>query len=337
MTEKHRLSAIRRTVRLIHGLQRGTPYNVTTAAALLGVQEPAAKRQLKAIEIELHGAVSSSIEDRRRVWRCVTTAKRAARHEAQVISTCLGASLAPLFEGSDYAGPMRDGRREIAKLARREERFADADRKFWFVPRGGEIALPNNAGFLDDIINALLGLKELDVRYLRFDGRKDALRLQPLSLAIYDHQLYLIAQRPGTSERHPYRFSRFVHIDDTQVPFTYPTRSSYDPAVVLGHSFGIHVNQGQPAVDVVVRLQPRWATYAQHHRWHRSQEITNHSTYVEVRMQVRICEELKAWIRGFGLDATVTKPKSLRDEILRTSVVTEAASSQRTKTPRQNR
>src|SRR2546430_10376393 len=45
------------------------------------------------------------------------------------------------------------------------------------------------------------------IRYRSFDGARRSVRIEPLSLALYDHQLYVIA-RPRGREAHPYRFSR---------------------------------------------------------------------------------------------------------------------------------
>jgi len=67
--------------------------------------------------------------------------------------------------------------------------------------------------------------------------------------------------------------------------------------------------------DVELRLHKQWATYAQSHRWHDSQVVDVANDHVRVRMRVRVCPELEAWILGFGEQAEVLAPPTLRAQI----------------------
>lgn len=314
VSEDGRLAGIRRTVTLVHDLQKGAAHTRYTAAKLLSMKPAGAARQLEAIEQVLPNVVA---DDRSgtRTYRISRVGAAALLQDADVVTACLGASLEGLFDGSSYAQGMRQARNLVRTLARHESRFHEADRKFWFVPRGGEIALPMRSHHLDEIVDGLLQLNELDISYQRFAGAIEELVVQPLSLAIYDHQLYLIARFPGSAEVHPYRFSRIKSVDARETTFVYPSRAEYDPDVIFRDSFGIHVNPDDPIDDVVLHLDKRWAAYADTHRWHDSQQTVVRETSVEVRMRVRLCPELKAWIRGFGAEAKVIKPASLRRKI----------------------
>lgn len=314
VSEDRRLAGIQRTVRLVHDLQKGVAHTRYTAAKLLSIKPAGAARQLEAIQQVLPNVVfddNSGI----RTYRISRTGSSALLQDAEVVTACLGASLEGLFDGSSYAQGMRQARNRVGTLARHESRFDDADRKFWFVPRGGEIALPTRSHHLDEIVDGLLQLNELEVSYQRFSGTLEDLIVQPLSLAIYDHQLYLIARLPGSPTVHPYRFSRIKSVEARETTFVYPSRAEYDPDVIFRDSFGIHVNPDDLIADVVVHLDKRWATYAKAHRWHESQQVFDRGDAVEVRMRVRLCPEFKAWIRSFGADASVVKPQTLRDEI----------------------
>jgi predicted DNA-binding transcriptional regulator YafY len=204
--------------------------------------------------------------------------------------------------------------------------FNDIDRKFWFLRRGGEAGLFDRAPLLDEAIEAVLHHKVVAIEYTRFDGSVERLQVEPLSIVVHDHQLYVIAQHEpdstgGMASRrsaravnlHPYRFSRIVSIDVLDRAFRYPSRSEYDPERVFRESFGVFL--GRPVATVELRLHPRWSTYARTHRWHDSQVVRVRRGRVEIQLRVGLCPELEAWILGFGEQAEVIAPKTLRDRI----------------------
>jgi proteasome accessory factor B len=190
--------------------------------------------------------------------------------------------------------------------------FRDIDRKFWFLRRGGEVALLDRSPLLDEVIEAVLRHQVLSARYTRFDGTAEHLRLEPLSIVVHDHQLYVVA-RDAAGALHPYRFSRFQQVDVLDDVFEYPARTEYDPAQVFPDSFGVFLDR--PVRDVELKLGQRWMTYAQTHRWHDSQTVRVERDHVVVRMRVRLCPELEAWLLGFGEDAEVVAPAELRTRI----------------------
>jgi proteasome accessory factor B len=129
---------------------------------------------------------------------------------------------------------------------------------------------------------------------------------------VHDHQLYVVG-RDDRGELHPYRFSRIRSVDVLDETFDYPGRTEYDPEQVFRDSFGIFLDL--PVHDVMLRLHKQWTTYAQSHRWHDSQKVEVAPDHVIVRMRVRVCPELEAWILGFGEEAEVLAPAVLRAKI----------------------
>ena len=152
---------------------------------------------------------------------------------------------------------------------------------------------------------------------------------------------------------HPYRFARIHSVEVLDDSFAYPSRTEYDPEQVFRDSFGIFLDM--PVHDVELRLHKQWATYAQSHRWHDSQVVDVADDHVSVRMRVRVCPELEAWILGFGEQAEVLAPPELRAQIAgraaalrgiygeslqlasRPSIRKAAARTTRTQTRRENR
>src|SRR5438105_10025984 len=310
-SELGRLTSIGRTAKLIAALLSGRDLTRAEITALLGVRVAAADRQIAAI-----GRHVPLIREKRRgrLHVRIDRSKVAGGAErtpiATMIAACVGASLSKLFEGTSYEKGMRDLVHYVSRDAIHPERFQDSRRQFVFLVRGGEKALPENEELLEEVVDALQRRRALQIRYRGFDGGCRSMRIEPLSLAVYDHQLYVIGRARGRPA-HPYRFSRIEAAEAAGGTFQYPDKDSYDPERVFAESFGIFVDEKYPVEDIEVSLAPRWATFVRSHRWHRSQESFVHAGRIHVRLRVRVCPEVVMWALGFGADARVIAPRSL--------------------------
>jgi len=316
-SELGRLSSLERTAKLVAAFLSGRDLTRADVTALLGVRVAAADRQLAAI-----GRHVPLVREKRRgrLHVRVDRSKVAGGSDRAPISTmiaaCVGASLSKLFEGTTYEKGMRDLVHYVSRDALHPERFQDWRRQFVFLVRGGEKALPEKEELLEEVVDAVQRRRGLQIRYRAFDGTRQSLRIEPLSLAVYDHQLYVIGRSRGRPA-HPYRFSRLEAAEAAGGTFHYPDKDSYDPERVFAESFGIFVDEKYPVETIEVSLAPRWATFVRSHRWHRSQESFVRNGRVHVRLMVRICPELVSWVLGFGPDARVVGPPSLKQRIAR--------------------
>ena len=77
------------------------------------------------------------------------------------------------------------------------------------------------------------------------------------------------------------------------------------------------MDEKYPVTRIEVSLAARWSAFVQSHRWHRSQESFVRGGRIHVRLRVRLCPEVVAWILGFGPDVRVVEPKALRRRIAR--------------------
>jgi predicted DNA-binding transcriptional regulator YafY len=314
-TDVGRLSGIQRTARLVAALLSGRNLGRAEAAALLGVRNAAADRQIEALSRHL-----PLVRERRRgrVQVRIDRSKVAGGAErvpiATTIAACVGASLAKLFEGTNYEKGMHDLVHYVSRDAIHPERFQDFRRQFVFLVRGGEKALPENEELLEEVVDALQRRRILQMKYRGFDGKRTQVRIEPLSLALYDHQLYVIG-RPLGGPAHPYRFSRIESAEALAATFRYPDKDGYDPERVFADSFGIAVEEKYPVTDIEVSLAKLWAPFVQSHRWHRSQESFVKGGRIHVRLRVRLCPEVISWVLGFGPDVRVVGPPHLRRRI----------------------
>ena len=310
-----RLSSIQRTARLVSALLSGRDLTRAAAGALIGVRAAAVDRQLEAI-----GRHLPLVRERRRgkVHIRIDRSKVAGGQErvpiATTIAACVGASLARLFEGTSFEAGMQNLVHYVSRDALHPERFQDSRRQFVFLVRGGEKALPEKEELLEEVVDALQRRRGLQIRYRNFEGARRTVRIEPLSLALYDHQLYVIG-RPRGGAAHPYRFSRIEAAEATGGTFQYPDKDSYDPERVFADSFGIAVEEKYPVTSIEVSLAGKWSAFVQSHRWHRSQESSLRGGRVHLRLRVRLCPEVVAWILGFGPDVRVVAPRALQRHI----------------------
>lgn len=231
------------------------------------------------------------------------------------LSVCLGTSLASLFSGTTYAKGMERARDRLLRRSGKEVPVRELSRKFYFAAQGGELALKDNPQVVDDVLEAVLGSRYLVIDYTHFDGNEERLRIQPLSLVVYQHQLYVLGRPDATTPLHPYRVSRITESELDDDTFRYPPRTEFEPERLFADSLGVFVG-GHDMCEVHLRLAPAWRTYARTHNWHRSQQISHDPDgWLNVRLRVRSCPELKRWLLGFGRDADILSPTWLREEI----------------------
>jgi predicted DNA-binding transcriptional regulator YafY len=304
---------IHNTLRVVRALLDGETVTSHRVAELTGVKEPAGRKYIDAA-IKVLGAKKVRAEGRHRAARLERAGIEPPSRE-MAMAAGFGSSLANLFEGSTVATGLRAAVRYVLRASPNPSRFASLERKFFFVRRGGEMALPARASDLQLIIDAVLKSKQLRLRYRHFDGKLSRSEpVEPLSMAVYDHQLYLIARRK-TGEWKPYRFSRIEGVARTGTTFRYPTQNEYDPSTMFRDSFGIWYQPEKRPSRVRVRLHPRWRAYALTHRWCDGQSVKSADDGVTVDFTTTLCPELEAWVLGFGGDAEVLEPKELREAI----------------------
>jgi predicted DNA-binding transcriptional regulator YafY len=317
-SEESRGESIGRTLEIVMALMRGQELTARDVKELLRVEIAAARRHLGAVAAKLESIGLQSRATRRgKAYSLPPMAAESPAALSTAIAACFGASLATLFERTEIGAAMQEATERVVKRAKEAGLFEDIDRKFFFHGRGGEMALPAGTKALRTIVRALLEGYMLRLEYVDFDGKRHRkLDIEPLSIVVYEHQLYLVGATRGR-RLHPYRFSRIEHIEVLEKRFDYPSPAEYSPKQVFRDSLGIFVDPQLPIERVSVRLSGRWKNHVRGHRWHESQSIEHDGDDVIVRLHVRVCHELERWILGFGEEAEVLAPRALRQRIAR--------------------
>jgi predicted DNA-binding transcriptional regulator YafY len=305
---------IGRCYKVVAALLQGQELDRRAIAELIGVAPAAADVHINT----LVGTVPGIKERRQRHHRTIRftgESSPGAASRSLVVAACFGASLARLFRGTPYESLFDEVRDSAVRRAKKSRDFGEARRKFLFITQAGEVALPDRVAILDDLVDAVLEQHRVLIDYTGFEGDKRSVEISPWSIAIYDHQLYVLAIGEASTLR-AYRLSRISEVRTRTKTFTYPERSEYDPENLFRDTFGIFVRGEDPVEDVVLRLSPRWKTYARSHRWHSSQQVSEDGVgRVLVRMRVRTCSEFEAFVLGFGGEAEVVEPAGLRARI----------------------
>lgn len=310
---KKGFEGLRSVAELLGQLLDGKTLTARSIAKQLGIGHAAGARRL-AVLAELPHAIAGT--GRERSLRLPMLLKQSAVGDGAVAAACLVSAVANAVQETTMARQVERLRDEWVSKSRSGYATEHLDRKFWFVGRGGEKALPKAENRLADIITALLAEEDIVFDYVHFNGKRDkAVRAQPLTLALHEHQFYVICLQ-GNAPPHPFRFARMTNLRrGKKVP--YPDEGAYHPKRLFQSVFGIFIGQPDESVQRVrLRFAPKWRGYVKSHRWHHTQqerEVDEEGT-TEVELEVRVCHELRAWILGLGADVEVLAPASLREE-----------------------
>lgn len=295
-----------RSIRLFNALLTGEQLDRQRIAEIADISLPQADRYLTVLA-ELKGVTRGTVGlvlDHRLLFDPTTL--------QAALASCFMAGLGRMFRGTAYEHGMMQARESIVARNARAAAFQHLTRKFHFVERGGDPALRFESGRLDDLVEAVLMQRRIQMTYEGFDGARRRVDGEPLSLLIHEHQLYILV-RDRAGGLHAYRFSRIRTLRVLSDVFDYPTPQEFDPEQALSLVWGVFVDCDATLSEVRVKFAPKWATYARTHRWHVTQRTE--SDGVTVTFRIRPCREFDAWLRSFGSEIEVVSPSWLREKV----------------------
>jgi predicted DNA-binding transcriptional regulator YafY len=160
--------------------------------------------------------------------------------------------------------------------------------------------------------DAVLAGRTLRMRYRTGrTGAESERDLDPYRVWYRAGGLYVIGHDHQSGEIRTFAVDRIQQIQDTDTHFE--TRDDFDFDVYTASSFGVIA---EPATQVRIVFEPRWATYVEEHSWHPSQKLEALAGgRLELSMEVGGTSELRSWVLSFGDGAEVLEPEALRDEV----------------------
>lgn len=135
--------------------------------------------------------------------------------------------------------------------------------------------------------------------------------VDPFKLWYVNNGLYLIGHDHRSDDLRVFAVERISSVSLTNRRFELP--SSFDFEKFAESAFSMIWGDAQ---EVEIRFSKRQAPYIRERIWHQSQSLTEaRNGGVVLRLKVADLGEIKRWLIGFGADATILKPVSLRNEI----------------------
>lgn len=135
--------------------------------------------------------------------------------------------------------------------------------------------------------------------------------VDPYKLWYANNGLYLVGHDHRSDDLRVFAVERIGSVSPTNRRFEVP--SGFDFEKFAESAFSMVWGEAQ---EVEIKFSKRQAPYIRERTWHPSQSLTaGRSGSVVLRLKVADLGEVKRWLIGFGSDATVLKPASLRKEI----------------------
>lgn len=254
--------------------------------------------------------------DRRKKYLVINRASLEQRTGFQLAPLYFSHFFLSFLEGTTLDESMREALREFHDSIKEpgEQAIAGSLGRKLYVVATGPKSYKNHQAVIDRLLTAVILQCPIGFTYRKpGQPRTQLYRIRPLTLLIYKHGLYVI----GENDEWPRpRFFAVERIKSIQVErgrehrFEYPRQ--YDPRDFCSGSFGIF--QEETESKVAIRFSAPVADYVRARRWHPSQSITESADgSLILHLTVNGVQELVTWILGFGPEAEVMEPESLRN------------------------
>ena len=197
-------------------------------------------------------------------------------------------------------------------LSRDALRFLDEMRETIGVRAVGAKLLAPAAEHVALIQRALLERRRLDMRYYSMSRDEETHRqVDPYHLTIFDGGFYLVGYCHLRKTERIFAVDRIRTLKILAIRFE--VRSSFKADEYLKHAWGIVKGE---IVPVKVMFSRSVARYIRDRLWHPSQEFRHlPDGRLEISLRVADTLELRRWILGYGSEAEVTEPASIRETL----------------------
>lgn len=244
----------------------------------------------------------------------------------EAISLHLAESLLAPLSGTYLGQGLQSILDKIRALVPRKalDHFASLDEVI-YVRRTGVTDYSEYSPMIRVLVDAARERRTVEIDYHTvWRGEEYHTRLDPFGLVYYDGDLFVVGRSHRAKAIRIFKMTRFGSVTPTSSSF------SRDPNFHLEsqfrRSFGIFQSDAA-TVEITVRFTGHAAALVEERIWHESQQVSwqggeemlfetepgGESLIATFRLSGTI--EFKKWIKGFGEQAEVLKPASLRAEI----------------------
>lgn len=233
---------------------------------------------------------------------------------SEVLSLHFGRTLFNFLEGTQFAADLTGAleRLQPAISLTHQNLASQLDTRFLAVPEPRKVYSPAVNECIDGVVTALVYDNPIQCTYRKASGVARNYTLEPYTLATFRQGLYLFARDVKANQVKTFAVERFTDVVRVRSRrFEMPT--GWTPHAHISHAFGII--SGPPAA-VSIAFRERVTAWIRERTWHPTQTFaTLPDGRLQLRMYVAATVELKQWVLGFGADAEVLEPPSLREQV----------------------
>lgn len=253
-------------------------------------------------------------EGRRKVWRLMPSARQQAvtLTTAQMVSLFLSRRIFDFLAGTGFKEDLDEVFERLEAALRRKDFLAvkNLDRKIFDVNEAPHI-YEGRLEHVNDIMTGLLRDERLRVTHGSVAAYRKPFLLDPYTLLVYKKGLYLAGHSHHHQGIRTFSLDGFREVEWLKGDkFEYP--DEYQPAQLAEGAFGLILG---PKTRVRIFFDDKVARFVRRRLWHPTQKIRRVEHGIEITMDVRGTTELASWVLGFGDQAVVLEPDSLRDHI----------------------
>ena len=251
---------------------------------------------------------------KKKVWRLMPS----ARHEtitlttSQMLSLYLSRAAFDFLAGTGFREDLDEVFAKLESTLKRKDFTAarHLDRKIFDVNEAPHI-YEGRIEHVNEMMTALLREERLRVTHGSVARYQKPFVLEPLTLVIYKKGLYLAGYSHYHNGIRTFSLDGFRDVDWVRGErFEYP--ADYHPSKLAEGAFGLIAG---PRTRVRIFFDEKVSRFVRRRQWHPTQEIKRVPTGIELTMEVSGTVELASWVLGFGDQAEVLEPDSLRDQV----------------------
>jgi proteasome accessory factor B len=250
---------------------------------------------------------------KRKVWRLVPTSRTntLTLSTSQMMSLFLSRRVFDFLDGTGFKEDLDDVFAKLEATIKKQDTAAgrNLDRKIYDVNEAPHI-YQGRSEHVNAILTGLLKEQRLAVVHESVRGQA-RFEIDPYTLLVYKKGLYLAGFSHRHGEIRTFALDGFSDVEWLRGQgFQYPR--DFHPAHLYEGAFGII--RGEP-VHIRIRFSAKVARYVTRRRWHPSQRFKDVPGGVEMEMDVRGSTEVLSWVLGFGKEAEVIEPSTLRETV----------------------
>jgi len=282
-------------------------------AERFGVSVRTAIRYLRALEAAGE-PLFEQVVDRRKVWRLMPSARRETitLTTSQMTSLFLSRRVFDFLAGTGFKEDLDEVFSKLEATLRRKD-FAAArhlDRKIHDVNEAPYV-YGDRLEFVNEIVTALLKEERLRISHEGVSRPTKPFLFEPYTLLVYKKGLYLAGWSHHHAGIRTFALDGFTSVEWLKGDkFEYP--ADYKPSQLFEGAFGLISG---PRTRVRIFFSDEVARFVRRRQWHSTQKVARVPGGVELSMEVAGTTELVNWVLGWGDQAEVREPASLREEV----------------------